>query len=818
MATLLTKLLDDFFQDLRFTVRQLRQSPLFAATIIATFAVGIAANAAVFSVMDAIVLRPLAIPDLQRIVTVAEQRDAEYARAVTFADYEDYRRQSHAFSQLAARTQTYLTLSRSGQSEHVQATRASSNLFELFGVQPLLGRTFAVGEDQPGRDGEAVLTHAFWQSHFGGRPDVLSETLVLDGRSYTIIGVMPQSFDHVSFTDLWLPLAPTPQQRNDRTRRDYTVTGKLLRGVTVSAASEELNAIAADISRKYPDTNKGSGVRVRPLVESINGELTPTFTRIILAATVLLMLVVCANVSNLQFSRTLRRAPEMAVRSALGSSRGRLIRQLLVESLAQSLLGAVGGLLLARVALHYILVAMPQQVSRFLAGWSYIHLSGHALAYSIAVAVAAGLLAGVAPALAGMRVNILEQLKAGSRSLSGSARSHRLRSVFAGAQVMLATALVAGAALIASSMYTMLHATARFAPQQMLTFNAYLPMSHYPSPVRQASFLGDSLSRLRTVPGVRSAEFTTALPYNNTGVWWQELAIVGDPALPGQSRTTQRLTTSPGLLNSLGIPLLRGRYLSSTDGMDTPPVAVISARLARRYFGDKDPIGHLIQLGKAGDADSTGPVTIVGVVGDLVYVWVDQTPQPAVYLSSSQFPSSSGTYMLRTDGDPKALAPAARQALASIDSTVPLDAVETYDQFLHESLIGLWYIVAMLTADACIALLLCALGIFGVMANLVTERTHEIGIRIAVGADRSALMRLMLRRSLAVTAFGLAAGMLLAAQAGRLLASLLEGIHAFQMVILVATAITVALISLFAGYVPARRAAAISPTQALRAE
>ncbi len=816
MLTLTRRLLEELLQDLRYTFRQLGHSPLAAATIIATFAVGIAANTAVFSVMDAIVLRPLAVPDLNRVVTVAEHRGASENRVVSFADYEDYRQQSRSFSELAARTQSEMTLTLGGQSEHVGAAHATRNLFELFRIQPLMGRVFAAGEDEPGRDAEAVLTHAFWQTHFGGRQDVLGQPVVLDGRTYTVVGVMPQSFDHVEFTSLWLPLALTPEERNDRTARSIVMTGRLAPGATVASAGQELNVIAKGIERRFPGSNEGWGIRIKPLVESINGDLTATFTRIILAGTLLLMLIVCANISNLQFARTIRRAPEMAMRCALGSSRGRIMRQLLVESLVQSLLGVVAGLALAKVALHYIVVSMPQEVSRFLAGWTTVSLSGRTLAYSVGVAVAAGLIAGVAPAVAGMKVNLLEQLKSGSRSVSASARSHRLRNIFAGVQITLATALIAAAALITASVYSMLHASARFTPREVLTLNAYLPTAQYTTPVRQAAFLHDSLDALSGLHGVRSAEFSTALPYNNTGVWWQELGIVGDPALPGEARTTQRLTVSPGFLSSFGISLLRGRLLSASDGMDSPKVALISERLARRYFGDKDPIGEHLVLGK--DRDATGPVTIVGVVDDVIYTWVDQTPQPAVYLSTTQFPASSGTYVVRTDGDPQALAGPVRKVFAGLDRTVPLNDIQTYDHFLHASLIGLGYAASMLGGDAGIALFLCALGIFGVMANLVAERTHEIGIRFAMGADRAAITQLMLRRSLKITLWGLAAGVVLALEVSRVLANLLEGIRSVRSLLLIGVMLTVALISLLAGYIPARRAAEVDPTLALHAE
>jgi putative ABC transport system permease protein len=413
-------------------------------------------------------------------------------------------------------------------------------------------------------------------------------------------------------------------------------------------------------------------------------------------------------------------------------------------------------------------------------------------------------------------VNLVEQLKLGSRSVAGAARSHRLRNLLAGAQVMLATALVAGAALIAASMYSMMRETTRFAPQQSLVMNVSLPTPQYDAAEKRAGFLGDSLARLSGLPGVKRAEFTTALPYNNTGVWWQDVAVVGEQAQPGESRTTQRLTVSPGFVQSIGAPLLAGRFLSPSDGRETVPVAVISQRLARQYFGGKNPIGAKMVLGTGKEA--TAPVTVVGVVGDVLYTWVDQTPQPAVYLSVAQFPVDSGTYLLRTDGDPRMLAVPARQALAALDRRVPVNDVESYAQFLHESLIGLRYAASMLEVDAGIALLLCGLGIFGVMANLVTERRQEIGIRFAMGAGRGSVLRLMLGRSLGITAVGVVAGVLLSLEVNRVLASLLEGVRGLQGLILLAATVIVAGISVLAGYLPARRAAGVDPATALHAE
>ena len=806
--------LQDLATDIRLSLRRLRRSPVFAVTTVATFALGIAANSAIFSVMEGLVLRPLAVPQLNRVVSVAEQRGTEfYSQPVSLADFRDFAEQNHTLSELTAQDQESMTLTLSGQSEHIQASRCIPNLFALYRIQPLLGRLFAAGEDQPGRDGEVILTHALWQSRFGSNAGVLGRDLVLNGRAYTVIGVMPQSFDHVGDAEAYLPLAPTAAQWSDRTLRSYTLVGRLKGGVSVARDMAELNGIAANLARQFPRTNGGWGVRVRPLVETINGDLTPMFLRLVLAATLLLMVVVCANVSNLQFAYTLRRTPELAMRFALGSTRGRLLRELLLDSLLQSLLGAAGGVALAAVALHFMLAEMPARIGNMLAGWNTIHLDAPTLAYSILVALTAGLIAGLLPAIAGARIELLEQLKSGSRSVSGSRGTHRLRNLLSGAQIALATALVAGAVCIAASMYTMLHATEQFTPQQALILNVSFSPERYKTAAQQSTLLSDSVARLGALPGVQSATFTTSLPYNSNGLWWQDLQIPDDPALPGQVRSTQRLTVSPEYFRSFGLHLVRGRVFDGTDTLDHPLVAVISRRLARDYFGARDPVGRQIQLGK--EPDLTPPATIVGIVDDVIYTWVDQVSKPAVYFAAAQMPIASGIYVLRTGGDPLALGSAVRRAL---DNSVTLDPAETYAAYLRESLIGLWYVTWMLAADALIALFLSGIGLFGVMANLVEERTQEIGIRLAVGAGRPSILLLLMRRSVVITALGLVAGLGLGFAVGQVLTGILSDVRSLQPAILGASALLVLLLSLLAGYLPARRATGVDPVEALRAQ
>ena len=363
----------------------------------------------------------------------------------------------------------------------------------------------------------------------------------------------------------------------------------------------------------------------------------------------------------------------------------------------------------------------------------------------------------------------------------------------------------------------MLNAAGRFQPEKVLMFHAYLPAARYETAPKQSAFFASSLDRLRALPGVRSAVFATALPYNNEGVWWQGVTIPGDPALPGQTRNTQRLTVSPDFFSSFGLRTVQGRSLASSDTLDHPLVAVVSRRFAAEYFGTRDPIGRQIQLGKD-TTDLTPPATIVGVVEDVIYTWVDQVPQPAVYFSAAQMPSTSGTFVLRTEGDPLSLAVPARRALANLDSTLPVDTPETYATYVHESFVGLSYMAVMLAADAAIALFLSGIGLFGVMANLVTERTHEIGIRFAVGAGRGSILALLMRRTLAVTSIGLGGGVVLAVAVGRVLTGTLQNVRAEQGQIILGTGLLVVLISLLAEDIPARPATTVDPGEALRAQ
>jgi putative ABC transport system permease protein len=805
------------FADLKYAFRQLRKSPGFALTAVLTLAIGIGANTAVYSLMDALVLRPIAVPDMDRVVTIVEQQNGGEAKQVALANYEDWKRTSRSFEDLAVRSYGYMNLSGAGDAAHVETANVSPNFFGLLRVRPWLGRVFRKDEAERGRDGVAILSYSFWQRQFGGDAAVLGRKVELDSRAFTIVGVMPRTLEYPSVADLFLPLAPTAQQRVDRSSHDYLVIGRLQPGVSEAAAQAEMHQIADQLSKTYPATNLGWGVQVAPLLKDLKGTLTSLYFRLILGATGFVLLIVCANVANLQFARGLGRRHEIAVRTALGARRWLLLRQLLVESVLLGLAGAAAGLLLAQLDLHIALLAMPERVARYISGWGTISLNGHALGLSMVLAVGAGIVSGIAPAFEALRVNLVDQLKASSRTSTGSGRTHRLRNLFAIAQISLAVALVIGAALMAKGMYAMLHMADIYHPDQILTFNVHLPVERYATPEKQARWYAASLSRIRALPGVKSAEITSGLPVGNEGVWVDDFQIENRPVVPGQFQGAGRLAVSGGFFSALQIPITAGRSFSDSDGFGATPVAVVSRKFAERYFPGTSPLGHRIRMGAA--RQSSDPwLTIVGVAGDVRYDWTNENTLPAMYLNAEQLPPDGTKYIVVADANPLALVPAVRQALAGLDHTLPLDAVQTYAGYLHEALTGLLYAASMLAVDAAIALLLAAIGIFGVMANLVGERRREIGVRLTLGARREDVSLMFLRRAGVLTMIGIATGIVMATGLARLAASLLYGVRPGDMAVFVTTSVAIAGIALLSSWLPVRAASSVDPVEALRDE
>jgi putative ABC transport system permease protein len=795
----------------------LRKSPGFTIAAALTLAIGIGANTAIFSIMDAVVLRPLAVPDLNQVMTVYEQQNRADSHQVALGNFADWQRQSRSFEDMAVRSPIDMSLTGAGDAAHVQAELTTPAFFSVLRTNAFLGRIFDQSETQRGKNTVAVLSYGFWRSHFGNDPGVLGRQIELDQHVYTVIGVMPKTMQYPSTADLYLPFAPSDAQLANRSAHDYLVIGRLRRGVTPPQAQAELNVIAEHLAGQYPATNQGWGVKAEPLLDGINGEYTPLYFNLVLGATLFVLLVVCANVANLQFARGLARRTEIAMRTALGASRVRLLRQLLTENMLLGLIGAGGGLVFAIVYMRLSVISMPERVARYMAGWSNISLNGRALAWSLLLAVGAGLISGFAPALVAMRMNLVDQLKSGSRAIAGTGRSRWLRNVFAVAQISLAVALVIGAALMSKGMMAMMHSADQHNPARMLTFSVHLPAARYDTPQKQAAWYQQSLDKLRSMPGVQHAEVTTALPHSDFG-WMNDLQIENRPLAPGKIQSALRLPVSAGYFSAFNIPMISGRSFAQDDAVGSQPVAIVSRQFAARYFPGESALGRRIRMG-SGPKDQTPWLTIVGVVDETSYfLFLPGADSGAVYLSAAQMPPAEATYSVITRGDPMSFAATARKALAQIDPALPLDELETYALYMHDKLIGLAYVAVMLATDALIALLLAAIGIFGVMANMVGERTREIGVRLAMGARREDVLHMILRRATWITATGLAVGLILASGLAHGVANLLYGVSPNDLAVFSVIPVTIAIIALGSSWIPARRAARIDPMVALHDE
>ena len=806
--------LEQFWTDVRHAWRQLAASPGFTVTAVPTIAVGIGANTSIFSSMDAVVLRPLAVPALDRVVTVFARQDQGGDEGVALADYGDWTRRARSFEEMAVRTSADMSLTGAGDAVHVEAALTSGGFFSLLRTPAVLGRVYTAAECRPGHEAVVLLNYGFWQRRFGGDRGVLGRTIQLDLRDYTILGVLPKSVQYPAEADVFLPLAPTAEQLANRSAHDYLVTARLRDGVSIKQAQAEMRLIAAELQKSFPVTNRGWSAGVEPLLDEINGDLTPLYYRLVMGATFFVLLVVCANVANLQFARGIARRPEIAMRTALGATRMRLMRQLLSENVLLGLMGGAGGLVLGSMYLHLTLVLMPERVARHMAGWSNTSLNGRVFLLSLALAVVAGVASGVAPAFEALRLNLADQLKAGARTATGAGR-RRLRGLFAVAQVSLAVALVIGATLMAKGMWAQLHCADAYSPDRVLVFQVTLPAARYDTAQKQAAWYERSLASLRALPGVKHANIATALPYSDQG-WNQQLQIEGRPTSPGQEESALRLPVSPDYFSAFHIPILEGRAFSQADGLRSVPVAIVSRRFMDLYFGGRDPVGHRIRMSSH---DAKEPwLTIVGVAEEAKYTLWDRSEYAAVYLDAAQIPPPSATYALITDGNALSLARPAQRALASLDPALPLDALETYRQQLNDSLVGLMFAAGMLSLDAVIALLLASIGIFGVMANLVGERTREIGVRLALGARREDVLRWILRHATRLTAVGLGAGLVLAFFLARMVANLLFGVRPSDPLIFAMVTVAVAVIATLSSWIPARRAARLDPIRALRSE
>jgi len=805
--------LERFLQDVRYGARLLRRSPAFSAVAILTLALGIGANTAILSVVEAILLKPLGYADPERLVVLLHRG----YNPVAPANFFDWKAQTRSFESMGAAELWSANLTSGNDPEKLTGLRMTPEIFPMLGISPRLGRFFGASET---RERVVLLSYGLWQRRFGGDPAILGRTLTLNGEPFTVIGVMPPDFVFPPFwaseAEMWTPLDLSAKTSN-REGQSLRIFARRRRGVSLEAARRDVAVVTAALEREFPGTNRD--VRVIALQEKVVGDVRLALL-VLLGAVGLVLLIACANVANMLLARASARHREIALRAALGASRGRTIRQLLTESLLLGFAGGLAGAALGAAMLRLLVSAAPAWMPRI----SDARLDPSVLAATFLLALLCGAAFGLAPALQSSRLNLQPALKEGA-STGTRLESARLRRLFVAAEVALAIVLLVGSGLMIRSFVALRAADPGFDPRGVLSLEVSVTGTAHAEPGRRAILYREILERFRTLPGVRSAGAINHIPIDGD-IWGFPYLVEGRPLpRPGEAPTATYRAVLPGYFATMRLPILRGRDVAPTDTLGAPGVVLVNEFLARHTWPGEDPIGK--RLSFDGPDDHPIWVTVIGVVRDAFRGEWGQAPEDEAYLSflqRSQLLESTGpqaayiTYVVRTDGDPTALAPSLRSAVRSIDRTLPVSAIQSMTRVVDEATASSRFQAFLLAAFAASAALLAAVGIYGVMSYAVSQRTREIGVRLAVGADPGAIRRMVVGQGMTMAAAGAAAGLVSALALTRLMGTLLYGVRPGDPATYVAVTLALLGVALAASWLPALRASRVDPMRALRGE
>lgn len=811
--------MDSLWQDLRFAGRMLVKHPVLTLVAVFTLALGIGATTAIFSVVNSVLLRPLPYDQPERLAMIWETNTKERndTATVSFDDYADFKQARQHFDQIGSTTARWIfNLTGDVEPQQIGGMFVSANFFSMLGVKPQAGRFFNDEEDKPGGPNVVVLSHALWQRQFGGRADLVGQTIRLDGNPVTVIGIAPANFQFLELAELWRPLARNPvvAANAGRAVRLFNVIGKLKSGSTIEQAQSEIAAIALGLEQQFPASNSGIGARVISLHEQVTGKVE-TLLWVLMGAVVLVLLIACVNVTNLMLAAASARQKEVAVRSALGASRWRLIRQLLVESSALSAVSGGLGILLAVWGIDLLLALSPGNIPR----QSNIRVDWMVLGFTLAVSLLTGILAGLAPAFQSSSVAVGESLKESGKSATASWRQQRLRAVLVAGEIALALVLLAGAGLLVKSFARLLEVNPGFVTDNMLIFNASLPLTKFSQPQQRAEFYRQIEARFNALPDVASLGVVTRLPLfspanNNITT---AISVEGKPVAEGQRLESDFRRASTGYFQTMGIPLVKGRLLNDQDAAPNQPLtAVINEAMAKRFWPGKDPIGKRLRSGP--NSDDNPWITVVGVVGNVRHLGLDIEPRPELYRHSLTNPPNSPIFVIRTKTDPSNLFATVRGVVKQIDGEIALSGLTTMKEQVALSVATRRFALTLFGLFAGIALLLAAVGLYAVMSYSVAQRTHEIGIRAALGAQTGDLLRLIVRQGMTLVVIGIVAGLVAAFALTRLMQSLLFEVRATDPATFALVVVALAAVAALACWLPARRATKVDPMIALRCD